>query len=142
MDQAGVSERLLRELIKSPRFKAGLKIFTGNIDPASAGGLVRTLLWEDMETFLGTVSALPSLINYSMSAVHELITQLNTFPTPMLVAFLSQLVEGVDFQIMEDTVAELKGLLEKLQPVLDGLKEASSGVRDQVEELRASQVAE
>jgi hypothetical protein len=134
MEQAGVSERLLRELIKSPKFKASLKVFTGNIDPANAEGLVRTLLWEDVETFMGTVSTMPVLVNYSVAVVRELITQLNTFPTPLLIAFLSQLVESVDFKAMEQAVGEFKALLEKLQPVVESLKEASSGVLAQATE--------
>jgi hypothetical protein len=134
MERAGISERLLRELIKSPKFKASLKVFTGNVDPANAGGLVRTLLWEDVETFMGTVSATPALVNYSVAVVRELMVQLNTFPTPMLIAFLSQLVESVDFKAMEQAVVEFKALLEKLQPVVESLKEASSGVLAQATE--------
>jgi hypothetical protein len=142
MEKHGVSERLLKELIKSPKFKSDLKLILGGIDPAAAGGLIRTLLWEDVETFMGTVSALPATINYLVQAGRELMVQLNTFPPPILIAFLSQLVDEVDFAAMEETVGEFKVLLEKLQPVLDGLKEASSGVRDQVGALRASQAAE
>ena len=128
MEQQGLSERLLRELIKSPKFKASLKVLTGNIDPDNAGGMVKTLVWEDVETSLGTVSALPALINYSVQAARELVAQLNAFPTPILVAFLSQVVENIDFEAMEQTVGEFKLLLEKLHPVVEGLREASSGV--------------
>lgn len=134
MEQQGVSERLLRELIKSPKFKASLKVLTGNIDPANASGMVKTFVWEDVETSLGTVSALPPVVNYLVQAVHELAAQLNAFPTPILVAFLSQVVESIDFKAMEDTVGEFKILLEKLHPVVEGLKEASSGVLGQTAE--------
>jgi hypothetical protein len=127
-EQQGVSERLLRELIKSPKFKASLKVLTGNVDPARAGGMVKTLVWEDVETSLGTLSALPAVVNYSVQAARELVAQLNNFPTPILVAFLSQVVENIDFKAMEETVGEFKLLLEKLHPVVEGLREASSGV--------------
>jgi hypothetical protein len=128
MEQQGLSERLLRELIKSPKFKASLKVMTGNINPDNAGGMVKTLVWEDVETSLGTVSALPALVNYMVQAARELVAQLNAFPTPILVAFLSQAVENIDFEAMEQTVGEFKLLLEKLHPVVEGLREASSGV--------------
>ena len=134
MEQQGLSERLLRELIKSPKFKASLKVLTGNIDPERANGMVKTLVWEDVETSLGTVSALPALVNYSIQAARELIAQLNAFPTPILVAFLSQAVENVDFEAMEQAVGEFKLLLEKLHPVVEGLREASSGVLGPAEE--------
>ena len=132
--QQGVSERLLRELMKSPKFKASLKVLTGNIDPDRASGMVKTLVWEDVETSLGTVSALPAVINYLVLAVRELVAQLNAFPTPILVAFLSEVVDNVDFKAMEYTVSEFKALVDKLHPVVEGLKEASSGVLGQAAE--------
>ena len=134
MERQGLSERLMRELIKSPKFKASLRVLTGNIDPGNAPGMVKTLVWEDVETSLGTVSALPALINYSVQAARELVAQLNAFPTPILVAFLSQVVENIDFEAMEQTVGEFKLLLEKLHPVVEGLREASSGVLGPAEE--------
>lgn len=130
----GLSERLMRELIKSPKFKASIKVLTGNINPANASGMVKTLVWEDVETSLGTVSALPAIINYSVQAARELVAQLNAFPTPILVAFLTQAVEEVDFEAMQDTVGEFRLLLEKLHPVVEGLREASSGVLDRAAE--------
>ena len=129
MEQQGVSERLLRELIKSPKFKASLKVLTGNVDPANASGMIKTFVWEDVETSLGTVSALPALVNYSVQAARELVTQLNAFPTPILVAFLSQVVENIDFEAMEQTVGEFKLLMEKLHPVVEGLEELRQGPR-------------
>jgi hypothetical protein len=134
VEQQGLSERMLRELIKSPKFKASLKVLTGNIDPDNAGGMVKTIVWEDVETSLGTVSALPAVIKYLVQAMRELVAQLNAFPTPILVAFLSQVVEDVDFKAMEYTVSEFKALVEKLHPVVESLKEASSGITGQVAE--------
>ena len=133
LEQQGLSERMLRELMKSPKFKASLKVLTGNIDPDKAGGMVKTMVWEDVETSLGTVSALPAVINYLVQAARELVAQLNAFPTPILVAFLSQVVEDVDFKAMEYTVSEFKALVEKLHPVVEGLREASSGITGQAE---------
>jgi hypothetical protein len=132
MEKHGISERVLRELIRSPKFKASLKIMLNEIDPEAAGGLVKALLWEDVETFMGTAAAMPAIVNYTVAAVRELMTQLNAFPTPMLVAFLSQLVESVDFEAMEKAVGEFKILVEKLHPVVEGLKEASAGVASMV----------
>ena len=128
VEDKGVGERLMRELIKSPKFKASLKILTSEMDAAAARGTVRALMWEDVETFMGTVSVLPSVINYSVEALHELAIQLNAFPQPMLVAFLSQLAENVDFKAMEEAIVEFKILLEKLSPVFESLKNASAGV--------------
>jgi hypothetical protein len=130
--EKGVGERLLHELLKSPKFKAELRILTGNIDPANAAGLVRTLLWDDVETFLGTTSAAPAMVNYLVQVAKELVAQLNTFPPAILIAFLTQVVKEVDFKAMEETVGEFRLLLERLTPVVEGLREASSGVKGAV----------
>ncbi len=132
LEKQGVGERLLHELLKSPKFKAELRMLSGSIDPASAAGLVRALLWDDVETFMGITSAAPAMVNYLVQVARELVAQLNSFPPAILIAFLSQLVEGIDFQAMEETVKEFRLLLEKLSPVVEGLKEASSGVADMV----------
>ena len=131
VERRGVSERLLKELLKSPRVKNDLKLLAASIDPEAAGGLVRTLVWDDVEVFMGTVSVLPALVNYAARAARELLVQLNGFPPPMLVAFLSQLAGQVDFTALEGTLAEFNGLLERVRPVLDELRDASEGVREQ-----------
>lgn len=138
VEKRGISERLLKELLKSQRFKNDLKLLASSVDPAAAGGLVRTLLWEDIEVFMGTTSALPSLLNYAAHATRELAAQLNTLPPPMLVAFLTQLVGQVDFPAVEAAMAELKALLERAQPVLESLRDASAGAREGLEALRES----
>ncbi|MDD3719136.1 MAG: hypothetical protein PHP28_10805 [Actinomycetota bacterium] len=129
-EKQGMGERVLRELLKSPKFKAELRLLASGIDPAGAAGLVRTFLWDDVETFMGTTSAAPAMVNYLVQVARELVAQLNTFPPAILIAFLAQLVKEVDFKAMEETVGELRLLLERLTPVVEGLREASSGVAD------------
>lgn len=127
-DKHGVAERLLRELIRSPKFKASLRVLTANIDPATASGLARTLLWEDAETFMGTVSMLPALINFQVALARGIAEQLNSFPPDILAAFLMQLVEKIDFAAAGEAVKEFKTVLEKLAPVVERIKESSAGV--------------
>jgi hypothetical protein len=128
LEKHGVSERLLRELIKSPRFKASMKIFLANIDPETAKGLAGSLMWEDVEFFMGTVSTMPALVNFLVALGREISAQLNTVPPPMLIAFMSQMVQGLDFEAMREAVVELKAVLDRLEPVVEELKEASSDV--------------
>jgi len=132
LEKQGASERLMRELIKSPKFKAGMKLFVSNIDPETTKGLAKTLMWEDVEFFMGTVSAMPSLVNFLVALGHEVAVQLGTFPPPMLVAFMSQLVQGVDFAALQETVVEFKAVLDRLAPVVEELKDASSGVLEEL----------
>ncbi|WP_287155089.1 hypothetical protein [Candidatus Solincola tengchongensis] len=118
----GLGERLLRRLIKSPKFKSSLKILVNAIDEENAPGLVRALMWEDVETFMGAASALPRAVNFAVRAVEEMVAQLNAFPPEMLLAFLSRLAAEVDFEALERTAEEARLLLEKLAPVLEGLR--------------------
>ena len=132
LEKNGVSERLLRELVKSPKFKASMKLLTANVDPEAAKGLAKTLMWEDVEFFMGTVSTMPALVNFLVALGHEVAVQLNTFPPPMLIAFMSQMVQGVDFEAMQEAVAEFKTVLDRLAPVVEELKEASSPVMEEL----------
>ena len=132
LEKQGIGERMLRELIGNPKFKTSLRMLLNEIDPAAAAGLVRAVVQEDVETFMGTASALPSLVNYLVQVLHEAAVQFSIFPTPILIAFFMQIVEGIDFKAMEETVTKFKVILEDLQPVIDGLKEASAGVLSQI----------
>ncbi|NPV58027.1 MAG: hypothetical protein HPY75_00020 [Actinobacteria bacterium] len=128
IEKHGAAERLLRELIRSPKFKASLRVLTANIDPATASGLARTLLWEDAETFMGTVSLLPAIINFQVALARDIAAQLNSMPPDILVAFMGQLAEKIDFAAAEEAVREFKVALDRLAPVMEKLKESSSGL--------------
>lgn len=128
IEKHGAAERLLRELIRSPKFKASLRVLTANIDPATASGLARTLLWEDAETFMGTVSLLPAIINFQAALARDIAAQLNSMPPDILVAFMGQLAEKIDFAAAEEAVKEFKMALDRLAPVMEKLKESSSGL--------------
>ncbi len=122
----GLGERLLRRLIKSPKFKSSLNILLRGIDPEHAPGLVRAFMWEDVETFMGTASAVPKLVNFAIRAVEEVAAQLNAFPPEILLAFLNRLAGEVDFQALERAAREAKLLLEKLGPVVESLRERAA----------------
>lgn len=118
----GLGERLLRRLIRSPKFKSSLRILINGFDSEHAPGLVRALMWEDVETFMGMAGALPGLVNFTVRAAEEALSQLNAFPTEMLLAFLSRVAEEVDFGALERAGRETRLLLEKLAPVVEELR--------------------
>lgn len=124
-EQTGLGERVLRELIRSPKFKSSLRIMVNGIDPSHAPGMVRALLWEDVETFMGTASIMPKIVNFMIQAAKETAVQLNAFPPEILLAFLSRLVGEIDFQALSEATREFRLLLEKLGPVVEGVRENS-----------------
>ena len=46
-----LTDRVLKELLKKPGFKEGVRTVLQNIDPESSRRLVRTILWQDPEFY-------------------------------------------------------------------------------------------
>ena len=88
--------RVLRQLIRTPKFRDALVLMLNSIDPAGARELVRVFFWEDTGLFLSIVGAVPSLINTGCELVAEAAGQLNSMPTPLLQEFMGRVVEGID----------------------------------------------
>lgn len=80
-------------------------------------------MWGDVETFMGTASALPRLFNFMIRAAEEVAVQLNAFPPEILLGFLNRLAGEIDFQGLERAARETRLLLEKIGPVVEGLRE-------------------
>lgn len=94
--EQGLSERILRELLRSPRSKAALKILLSGIDPSSGPGLVRTLFREDPEIFLAVISAAPAIINLLLQVLREMAAQLGSFPPALLRKFTYQILADIN----------------------------------------------
>jgi hypothetical protein len=120
MEKKGAGERLLRELLKSPKFKASLRIMANEIDPGTARGLVRALVWEDIETFMGVLSATPGLVNLMAQFVCELGVQLGGFPPPMLRSFIYQLLEEIDGRALGEAAGSIHLVLDALRGQEEG----------------------
>jgi len=112
--KTGLTERILRELLRSPKFKAELKMLFSGIDPSSGPGFIRTLFWEDMETFMALVSSLPSILNLVVQMLQEMAVQLDTFPPEMLNSFIYQVLGTIDGRAMGEMAGKLGGILGKV----------------------------
>ncbi len=55
------ASRVLRELLRTPGFKKAVRTLITELDPENTALLVRTLMWEDPEFFLGLMGAAPSI---------------------------------------------------------------------------------
>jgi hypothetical protein len=111
---AGAGARVIREIIRTPAFLEIIKTNMAGLDPEGAGIAVRTLLWEDPELALSLASLTPDVVNYLVEAVLELGRQLNTFPGPLLDAFVDQLSKGVDVDRMREVPLVLGPVMEKV----------------------------
>jgi hypothetical protein len=106
-----LADRILKELLKKPAFKDGVRTVLTNIDPESSRRLVRTLLWQDPEFSLGLISALPPVVNAALSGIDELLIQLREKMSPLLLHdFLLSMASCVDRETLERIIKNGKEL--------------------------------
>jgi hypothetical protein len=123
-----LTERVLKELLKKPGFKEGIRTTLQNIDPESGRRLVRTMMWHDPEFFLGVLGAVPPIINSLIQFVDELLIQFNEKFSPQLLHdFIRSLVLSLDKKTLENIVSNGKPLVtELLKAAEEAYKEQSA----------------
>jgi len=93
---AGLSERILREVIATPAFKELMILQMKDIKAETAPGLVKTLLWGDPGISMSLFGALPDAVNWLLEFLLELGRQLNSLPEPLLKDILGQIGTGIE----------------------------------------------
>ncbi len=124
------ADRILRELIRTPKFKEALIILLNSIDPPAARRLVRTFMWGDPGVLMSIMGSLPQMINTGSEAMAELAAQMNTMPPLLLQDFLNRVFAGVDGAAAGEAAGGLVGMVLSLN-VSDkdsGLAKSLSGL--------------
>ena len=115
-----LADRILKELLKKPAFKDGIRTVITNIDPTSSRQFVRTLMWQDPEFFLGLISALPPIVNTALSGIDELLIQLQEKMSPLLLHdFLRSMAFSVDKETLENIIKNGKELSTVILAIAD-----------------------
>ncbi len=115
-----LTDRVLKELLKKPGFKEGVRTVLQNIDPESSRRLVRTMLWQDPEFFLGVLGAVPAIANSFIQCVDELLIQLNEKFSPQLLHdYMKSIVLSLDKETLESIVRNGKLLATQLWVVAE-----------------------
>ena len=115
-----LTDRVLKELLKKPGFKEGVRTVLQNVDPESSRRLVRTFMWQDPEFFLGVLGAVPSIVNSLTQGVDELLIQLNQKFSPQLLHdFIKSIVLSLDKKTLESIVRNGKVLATELWVVAE-----------------------
>lgn len=155
------TSRVLRELLRTTRFKKTVRMIINELDPENAVLLVRTLMWEDPEFFLGLISGSPSIINAFIEGSNEFSKQIASFPTPLLAGFVMGAGNQLDGESLGEALGHLLCIAAKLgdlgvgaqvgsklrEDVLAGLRRAveeegsTEGVTDLVMKLLAPLVS-
>jgi len=97
--------RLLRELLRTPKFRDLARLILQDLDPENAPLVVRTLAREDPELFLATLSRAPALANALIGALHELLLTLTAYPPAMAQVLGSGLADEFDARRCGEAVA-------------------------------------
>jgi len=126
------ADRILRELIRTPKFKEGIIILLNSIDPPAARRLVRTLFWQDPGLLMSILGGLPSLINVGSEALAEVANQMSSMPPPLLQDLLGRVVAGIDGAAAGEAAGGLvaMGLSLGLDGEDSGLKKSLSSLGD------------
>jgi len=125
-EKKGVIEgasRILRELLRTPRFRNTLRILLNELDPENAPLLVRTLREEDPVLFLNLLSVSPAFANAVLGCVHELLQQLLSFPEGLPASFFSGTLQDVEAA----RLGEIAGLALALAVEVSDREDASLG---------------
>jgi hypothetical protein len=104
------ADRILRELIRTPKFKETVIILLRAVDPPAARGLVRTLFWQDPGLLLSLLGTMPAFINVGSEALAEVAKQMNSMPPPLLRDILDRIVSGIDGEAAGEAAGGLVGM--------------------------------
>ena len=115
-----LADRVLKEMLKKPGFKEGVRTVLQNIDPEASRRVVRTMMWQDLEFFLGLLGAVPSIVNSLTQCLDELLIQLNEKFSPQLLhGFMKSIVLSLDKKTLESIVSNGKLLAIQLWVVAE-----------------------
>ncbi|MDI6874473.1 hypothetical protein [Candidatus Solincola sp.] len=124
-------DRILRQLISTPKFKETVITLLNAMDPPAARRLVRTIFWQDPGLLMSVLGTLPAFLNTAFQALAEVAAQMNSMPSPLLQDLLHRIVEDLDGAAL----GEAMGGLVKMGLSL-GLSEEESGLRRSLSSLR------
>ncbi len=124
-------DRILRQLISTPRFKETVITLLNAVDPPAARRLVRTIFWQDPGLLMSVLGTLPAILNTAFQALAEAAAQMNSMPPPLLRDLLNRVVAGLDGAAL----GEAAGGMVKMGLSL-GLGEDESPLRRGLSELR------
>jgi len=113
------TSRVLRELLRTPRFKTSVRIILRDLDPENAALLARTLMFEDPEFFLSLVGALPALVNATIAGIDEMAAQASNFPPGVLTGFIAGIVADIDANLLGRAAGQTLALSARLAATQD-----------------------
>ncbi|MCD6280940.1 MAG: hypothetical protein J7J85_04950 [Deltaproteobacteria bacterium] len=135
LEKGGAITRITGELLKKPVFKNSLRSILNNIDAENGRKFVRALIWEDTETVLALLGALPSIANAAIKALDESLLQVKEkFPPQLLQELVGAIVQDIDKESLERAIQNLSTLINDLSPVLSELSVGAGSMKGDKDE--------
>ncbi|MDP8225002.1 MAG: hypothetical protein P9L99_16705 [Candidatus Lernaella stagnicola] len=88
--------RVLRELLRTPKYREAMRIILREFDPENAPAFVRTVCREDPELFLAGLTATPALANALIGMCHELAVLIGQYPPQLRASLVANIGEEVN----------------------------------------------
>lgn len=92
----GLTENLLREVLRTPPLKELILLQMKGIDPDNASGLVRAMMWEDPDVSLSLFGSVSDMVNWLLEFLLELGRQIGDLPEPLLEEILGIIGGEID----------------------------------------------
>lgn len=131
-DQAEASEpvsaRVLRQVLRTPSFREILHLHLNELGRGDGRSLVRALLREDPEVWLGVASTTPRLIDTVTESLVELGRELAAMPPALVDAYLQEVIRDIDRETLRElSVVWAPILAQALPGVLNTTFDALAG---------------
>lgn len=119
---------VIREILVTPVFKEILRGHLRGIDTRKAPEMIKTIMWQDVEVFLGILGALPPVINKLAGNIGEAGKQIGEKFTPQLLKeFVNSLLKDTDLNALKECGTTYKDLARRF---LEYSPEITSGIAD------------
>lgn len=126
---------LMREIMRNPTVKDILRGHLKGISTDGGRTLVRDLVWQDFEVFLGVLGSVPAVINACAGGLAQLMSEFNTKFTPRLLKeFMGSILKDID-------VSELKDLGNAAAGLAGSILAASPELKDIIAEKGPALIA-
>lgn len=106
--------RVLKQLLRSARFKADVRSLLKQIDPGYAPDVVKAAVWTDPSISMAALAALPRAANALILGLGELAQQSERFPPALLANFLRDTLSRIEIRALGQMAGRMTGLSLKL----------------------------
>ncbi len=131
--KSGVIEgtsRVLRELMRTPRFRQTIRILLRELDPENVPALIRSIREEDPEMFLSLLASTPTFANIGIEGAKDILSYITALQPELFYSFVAEMAADLNAERMGETAALTLVLFLRIAKDKDeGLFKAAKGIK-------------